>query len=369
MKLRDINVLIKPASSLCDLRCAYCFYRDEAEHRDIPSYGLMTHETACVLISRALAHTSRSCTFLFQGGEPTLSGLDFFRYFVSEVQRQNEHAIEVHYALQTNGQSIDQQWAEFFRENNFLVGISLDGTAEMHDRLRGKGSHKKAMHSIELLKKYGVEFNILTVVTAGTARSTEAMYNFFKRRGLYYQQYIPCIDAVGGESFLSADEYGKFLIRLFRFWERDAVSAHPVYIRFFDELALMLLGNRPGSCGMSGVCSLQYVIESNGDVYPCDFYCMDEYLLGNVVEDDFDAVDARRNDICFREESSHIASECRTCPYFALCRGGCRRDRDNFCDNCDNNEIRLNRLCRGYKMFFSECLQDLQALVRRSTGR
>ena len=364
MKLRDLSVLIKPASSLCDLHCAYCFYRDEAEHRGIPSCGLMTRETASVLISRALAHARRSCTFIFQGGEPTFSGLDFFRYFVSEVKRQNAGGLEIFYALQTNGQSLDREWAEFFRENRFLVGVSLDGTAEMHDRLRGKGTHKKVMRSIALLKSCGVEFNILTVVTSESVRSTEAMYNFFKRNELYFQQYIPCIDAIDGESFLSAEEYGRFLIRLFRFWERDAVSSRPVSVRYFDELVRMLLGEQPGSCGMSGVCSMQYVIESSGDVYPCDFYCMDGYRLGNILEDDFDSVDTRRKLSGFLEASA-APVECRSCPHLLLCRGGCRRDRDFS----SGKELGRNRLCEGYRLFFDECAPALRALARRIATR
>ncbi len=365
MKLRDMSVLIKPASSLCDLRCAYCFYRDEAEHRETASHGIMTRETASVLISRTLAHARRSCSFLFQGGEPTLAGLDFFRWFVEEVKRQNTAGLEIRWALQTNGQRIDREWAEFFRENRFLIGVSLDGTAEMHDRLRGEGTHKKVMRAIAALKSCGVEFNILTVVTAKTAQNTEAMYNFFRKQGLVYQQYIPCLDAVDGESFLTAEEYGRFLVRLFRLWERDMAAGRPVSIRYFDELALMLLGNRPGSCGMSGVCSLQYIVESSGDVYPCDFYCMDEYRLGNILEDDFDAIDERRTASGYLEASVPVDEECRTCPHYALCRGGCRRDRDRF----DGSPLHRNRLCEGYKLFFEECTPALRAVTRQYARR
>ena len=365
MKLQDLTVLIKPASSLCDLRCAYCFYRDEAEHREVYSNALMTRETASVLITRALAHARRSCTFLFQGGEPTLSGIDFFRFFVAEVQRQNVDRAEIYYALQTNGQSIDRVWAEFFRDNHFLIGVSLDGTAEMHDSLRGEGTHKRVMRSIALLKSCGVEFNILTVVTAKNVRNAEAMYNFFKRQGLYYQQYIPCIDSIDGNSFLNAEDYGRFLIRLFRIWERDALTVQPVSIRFFDELMYMLLGNCPGSCGMSGVCSMQYIIESSGDVYPCDFYCTDNYLLGNILDDDFDVIDTRRASSDFLEASAFIVPECRVCPYFTLCRGGCRRDRDLM----NGEGLSRNRLCEGYKLFFSECIPALQSLACRIAMR
>ncbi len=361
MKLQNLTVLIKPASSLCDLRCAYCFYRDEAEHREVFSNALMTCETASVLISRSLAHARQSCTFLFQGGEPTLSGLDFFRFFVAEVRRQNTGRLELRYALQTNGQNIDRDWAEFFRDNRFLIGVSLDGTAEMHDSLRGEGTHKRVMRAISMLKSCGVEFNILTVVTRKNARNAEAMYNFFKRQGLYYQQYIPCIDSIDGAGFLNAKDYGRFLIRLFRLWKRDAFTDHPVSVRFFDELVYMLLGNRPGSCGMSGVCSMQYVIESNGDVYPCDFYCTDKYLLGNILNDDFDVIDMRRASSGFIDASASVAPECRVCPHFALCRGGCRRDRDLM----NGEGLNRNRLCEGYKLFFSECTPELQALARR----
>jgi uncharacterized protein len=365
MILNDISVLIKPASSLCDLNCAYCFYHDEAKHRAVPAHPVMTSEISSALISRALSHAKRSCSFIFQGGEPTLAGLDYYKFFVEEVRRQNRAKLKINYSLQTNGQSIDNEWADFFRENRFLVGVSLDGTAEIHDRLRGEGTHKKALRATALLKSRNVEFNILTVVTSRTARNTEAVYNYFKRQGLYYQQYIPCIDSMDGESHLSAEEFGRFLIKLFRLWERDALSGQPVSIRYFDELALMLMGRNVLSCGMSGTCSAQYVIESDGSVYPCDFYCVDSYLLGNVLTDDFEAIDARRAESRFIESSSRAAEECRTCRYFALCRGGCRRDRDSFA----GASLGLNRHCAGYKLFFNECADDLVSLALRLAGR
>ncbi len=355
----DVSVLIKPASSLCDLNCSYCFYHDEAKHRAVFAHPVMTNDISSALISRALSHAKRSCSFIFQGGEPTLAGLDYYKFFVDEVAGQNRAKLKINYSLQTNGQSINGEWADFFRENRFLVGISLDGTAEIHDRLRGEGTHKKALRAAALLKSRNVEFNILTVVTTRTARNTEAVYNYFKRQGFYYQQYIPCIDSMGGESYLSAEEYGRFLIKLFRLWERDALSERPVSVRYFDELALMLMGRQAGSCGMSGTCSTQYVTESDGSVYPCDFYCVDSYLLGNVLTDDFSAIDARRDELRFIESSSHIADECRGCRYFALCRGGCRRDRDSFA----GAPLGLNRLCAGYKLFFTECADDLVSLA------
>lgn len=371
--MSDLNILIKPASGSCNMRCRYCFYSDEMQKRGLANYGLMRLETADTLIAKALDYSDGLCSFGFQGGEPTLRGLDFFRHFTQTVDRLKKPGKRVLYTLQTNGLALDGEWALFLKENGFLVGLSMDGDAASHDLNRvdasGKGTFNRVMKTARLLRKTGVPFNILTVVNANVARSIDSIYRFYKKNGLLYQQYIPCLDplfeARGGRPWsLTPEAYGDFLIRLFRLWYADRQRGEFVYIHYFESLLGMLAGRLPPSCGMMGVCSAQNVVEADGSVYPCDFYALDEYRLGNVTEDRFDIFDLRRRP--FLEQSQEGLAPCGTCPYGSICRGGCRRDRQY------EHGLGTNFLCPAYKKFFSYTLPFLTkeaGLLRRGGPR
>lgn len=201
--MADMNVLIKPASGLCNLQCTYCFYHDEANNRETKSYGFMTEETLEEIIKKTIESSDTGCTIAYQGGEPTLRGLEFFEKSVEFQEKYNRHGIKIHNAIQTNGTLLDEKWARFLAKNRFLVGISLDGTAFTHDRFRvngqGEGTFGKVIETIELLKKYGVSFNILTVVNALTAKKIPQIYRFFSDQGYEYLQFIPCLNPLGKE--------------------------------------------------------------------------------------------------------------------------------------------------------------------------
>lgn len=364
------HMLIKPASSLCNLRCRYCFYADVAANREVPSYGMMSLETAENLVRKALADSVGSATFAFQGGEPTLRGLDFFRDFVAFVRKYNVKDIPIAYALQTNGFTIDDEWAAFFAENKFLLGVSLDGTVRSHNRNRidanKEGTFKTVWSHLQILQTHGVEFNILTVVSADVARAIDKIYPFYMEKGLYYQQYIPCLDPLGEERgqydySLTPELYGDFLIKLFDMWAADIKRGQFVYNRFFENLVGMLKGYPPESCGMVGTCQPQLVLEADGSVYPCDFYVLDELKLGNINEDDFADFERRRNEIGFIEQSAAPDPECLQCPYAFLCRGGCRRDREPQQDE----HMSLNYFCPAFKRFYAHALPVLREIASR----
>ncbi|MEG0766985.1 MAG: radical SAM protein, partial [Clostridia bacterium] len=192
-----LQLLIKPASSLCNLKCSYCFYADEAQNRRIPCYGVMQEDTLACVIRKALAQAEDVCTFGFQGGEPTLAGLPFFEKVVALERRYNTRNLSITHTIQTNGMVLDDAWATFLAREHFLVGLSLDGYAALHDLHRvdaqGNGTHARVLEAAALLARHHVETNILTVVTAQTARAPERLYRFFERQGLRYQQYIPCL--------------------------------------------------------------------------------------------------------------------------------------------------------------------------------
>ena len=364
-----LNVLIKPVSGACNMNCTYCFYCDEMENRSQKSFGIMSEKTAESLIQKALDGTHSACTFAFQGGEPTLRGLDFFRFFCDTVRSCNIHKIPVQFALQTNGLVIDTEWAAFFAEQGFLIGLSMDGNKRIHDSMRrrrdGSGSFNNILRASQLFDNRRVEYNILTVVSASLAKNIKEVYEFYLRNNFIYQQYIPCLDPIGEKSpahewSLTPEAYGSFLKTLFDLWYRSFKREKPVSIRYFDNLVLMLLERPPESCGMLGRCTFQHVIEADGSVFPCDFYVLDSYKLGNIHTDSFEDIAKAREKIGFVEKSLHVDPECQTCKWYSLCRGGCRRDRDTF----TGKPLEKNRFCASYKVFFPYAYERLADIAR-----
>lgn len=361
----DLNLLMKPASGNCNMRCHYCFYADEMNKRNSSLNTFMSMETADNSIKKSLEYVgSGTCTFGFQGGEPTLRGLDFYKSFINIVNRYNTGSAKIHYCIQTNGLLIDEEWVSFLKENKFLVGLSLDGNSVVHNANRvdaaGNGTFNRVMKTARMLEKENVEFNILTVVTAKTAKSVDSIYNFFIKNNLLYQQYIPCLDPIfekrGSRPYsLTPDLFGDFLIKLFDRWYKDRKNGKFIYIHYFESLAGMILGYPPASCGMAGTCSIQNVIEADGTVYPCDFYCLDDYRIGNINTDSFEVFNRYR--IPFIQQSYAGLEKCVDCKYGKICHGGCRRDRQT------RQGIEGNYFCESYKRFFDYALPKMVSLL------
>lgn len=358
------ELLIKPASGSCNLRCRYCFYADEQKHRETASHGIMRDHVLEALVRKTYQNSQNQASFMFQGGEPTLAGLDFYRKLIVYEQKYNIRGIPTMHAIQTNGFLIDSEWASFFKENHFLVGLSIDGSELLHDKYRvdadGKGTHKKLMETVALLKSNEVDFNILTVVTKDIARNAKEVYRFYRENDLLYQQYIPCLNPFGNEEqeySLNTSDYALFLKEMFDCWYEDIKNGRFIYNRYFENLVGIIKGYRPESCGMIGHCMLQYVVESDGSVYPCDFYALDQYCLGNLVEDSFDRLDERAKETRFVEDSLVVDRECRECKWLNLCRGGCRRDRETD----EIGTVGLNRYCEAYKEFFEYASERLKS--------
>lgn len=371
-------LLIKPASGACNLRCRYCFYTDEMANREHAVRNFMTPEAFAVIAEKAILYEKElngaagSVSFGFQGGEPTLAGLDFYKSAVDAVKRINAQSgdpVPVFWFIQTNGMLIDGEWAAFLAKNRFLTGLSLDGVPDIHDKNRirpdGKGTHSAVLRAAAALKSAGAEFNILTVLTGETARSAAKIYNYYKKNGFVWQQYIPCVaplDGAGSPWTLGAERYGDFLCRIFDLWYDDVTSEREVYNREFENWVGILAGIEPEDCGMRGVCSPQYLIEADGSVYPCDFYALDEYRIGNILTDSFGTIEENRSRTGFIEQSEKLPEKCDACEWRHLCRGGCRRNRD---------ENGLNRFCEGYRKFFpyaADRMKRLAAAVARRRG-
>ena len=338
-----MTLMIKPASSLCNLRCRYCFYSDVSGKRNVADHGIMSEETADILVQRIFeaADENAVISISFQGGEPSVAGLPFFRGFTERFAKRPD--IHISWSLQTNGTLLDEEFVRFLKEKDFLVGISLDGYQSNHDRYRLDSSEKgvfyKVLQGLDLLKKYDVRFNVLTVVTRELAAHPKALFQFFKTHHLEYIQLIPCLpdlNRVDNEMSLTPEAYDRFFNAFFDLWVSDLKKGGTMSVSQFENIACLIQGLPPYQCGYNGSCRSGLIIESNGDAYPCDFYCLDEYRLGSLKESSFEQLLHSEKAASFLAESECRKEPCHSCPYEEMCHGGCRRQ--NVCwlkdDDC-----------------------------------
>lgn len=334
--------------------------------RCVSSYGIM--EGACV--DAMLDNVKKDLElgdgvhFIFQGGEPTLAGLDFFRDFIARASLWK--GIRVSYALQTNGILLDAEWCELLKRHNFLVGVSFDILPECHDGARvgadGKGTCTRVLEGIALLRKYGVEFNILCTLTENVARHPQAVWNQIRKLGFDYVQFTPCLGPLeGGKSpySITPERFSSFYIQLFGYWYTDFKRGVRCSIKFFDDIVNLMILGKPTACGMCGSCQLQLVVEADGSVYPCDFYCLDEYRMGNITVDSVSSLLQSLGAKSFLERNSTLPTFCQDCRYHRFCGGGCRRMRYQvYCDE-------LTSFC-GYQRFLDEHGESLSLLAAQA---
>ena len=363
-KMKHVQLMIKPASSNCNLRCSYCFYEDECKNREIHSYGFMKEEVLEAVVKKALEAAEISCTFGFQGGEPTLAGLDFFRKFISYTQQYKKLETKVSFCLQTNGTLLNEEWVAFLKEHHFLVGISLDGTKDIHDKNRrdgnGKETFQRILKNAKMLMKNGVDVNILCVLTKQSAKKITSIYTYLKKEGFYYHQYIPCLDPLGEERgqhpwSLTPDVYERALKDLFDLWFEDIRKGTMVSVREFDNWMSILKGYAPESCAQTGRCSMQNIVEANGDLFPCDFYVLDEHRIANIQDKDFQLFEGIPMEKSFFKEGMKRGTGCKECKWYPLCRGGCKRDY---------TEAGRNYFCSAYQGFFTYAIERMEWIVR-----
>ena len=348
-----LSIMIKPASSLCNLDCRYCFYHDVAENREEKNLGIMKNDTAENLIKSALQFADgETIAFAFQGGEPLIAGKEYFENFVLLVNKYNTKNSEIFYSVQTNGLLVNEEWAEFFTENKFLVGLSLDGDREANKYrvdLSGQSRFFQTLTAAKTLEKAKTEFNILSVLTGENAKRIDTIYSYLKSKGFRYLQFIPCLRPFGSQEesplYMTEEEYEYFLIHAFNAYVKDFVRGEYVSIRQFDNYVRLYLGDKAEQCGMCGHCTHQFVCEGNGNIYPCDFYCTDKWLLGNINNVSLEVMAHSEKAKDFIMESLNVPEECKKCRHFPICRaGGCKRSRE------DRN------YCASYKGFFKACL-------------
>ncbi len=376
---QGIHILAKPNGPLCNLRCEYCFYTEKEALFPEGDKFRMPDEVLDAFIQKyiALNSTAPEIPFVWQGGEPTLSGIDFFRKVVRLQNVYADHK-KIKNSLQTNGTMLTDEWCIFLKEHNFMVGISIDGPEDIHNRYRvdrgGEPTFNKVLRGLKLLQKHGVDYNVMACVAGETAYKPLEVYHFFKAEGVEFIQFFPIIERLpdsqarqcglrlAGPSSLDKEEenlqvtdwsvepekYGDFLIAVFDEWVRNDVGK--VFVMNFDWALNAWIGNASPVCIFAKQCGSSIVLEHNGDMYACDHCVYPQYKLGNILNDDpLKAVEISLQSGFGVNKETALSLWCMECEVLAACRGGCPKHRfaTTYYD-----EPGLNYLCSGYKKFF-----------------
>jgi uncharacterized protein len=362
------SILVKPASADCNLHCTYCFYHDRPTDPYLAVRGrhVMDDDTLRVLIRQGMRLMPQVATFGWQGGEPTLTGIDFFRRVVEYQQEYGRSGQSVCNGVQTNATLIDDEWAELFARYNFLLGVSLDGPRQWHDHYRttvnGSGSYDRILQNIEILRRHRAEFNILTVVNDVTGDHPTEVYSFMMEHDFRYLQFIPCVELDPETGKLTAFsvrplQFGDFMCTIFDLWYNDGQPK--VSIRLFDNLLLAYAGHGPQVCQFQEECGDYVVVEYNGDVYPCDFYVRKSLYLGNIHEQALDQMASSKMAVDFRRRKRRGDPACAECAWQHICNHGCPLMRDH------NPTGHTHYLCKAYQQIFAYADERLRELSRR----
>lgn len=369
-----MHVTAKPSSFQCNLKCDYCFYLEKESQFTHEKW--MDDSTLKEFIKQYIAASGNQVYFTWQGGEPTLAGLDFFRKVIHYQQRYAGQK-RIFNALQTNGILLNNEWCAFLKEHEFLVGISIDGPQELHDRYRrsnsGNGTFAKVIAAIERLKSYQVEFNTLTVINNVNVHYPLEVYHFLKSIGSKHMQFIelletgtPNIDFSGHSenTFRIIDfsvpptAYGKFMSTIFMQWVKNDVGE--IFIRQFESFVSRFLGNGHTSCIFQESCKDNLVVESNGDIYECDHFVYPQYKIGNINKSELKTM----NSVQLTAQKKRISAKCEQCAYKPICNGGCPKHRITKV----NNET-VSYFCEGYKILFSTMVPYMNAMVELAKNR
>lgn len=317
-------------------------------------------------------------TFGWQGGEPTLMGVEFFRKAVAFQKQYGRPGAQVANGLQTNGTRISDELAAFFAEYQFLIGVSIDGPPELHDHYRpyesGRRSHAEVLKGVKRLRAHGVEHNVLTVVNAHTVEHPRSLYRYLKELGFEYHQYIPCVEYEADGSLrpysIDGPRWGRFLLELYDEWKNDS---EPVSVRHFDALMQHALGGPPAMCSLASSCRQYFVVEHNGDVFPCDFFVNDTMRLGNVQTQRFGEMWQSPTFKQFGRMKRVLPLACQECEYLSWCRGDCPKHRVSGAHNPvaalqTAEEPPVSTLCEGWKEFFSQTIPDIERQAKARAG-
>lgn len=365
-----MHITVKPTSFQCNLKCDYCFYL--AKEEQFSYQPRMDEHTLKAFIKNYIDSAGDIVNFTWQGGEPTLAGLDYFRK-VTALQQEYSGTKKINNALQTNGLLLDDEWCLFLKKNNFLVGISIDGPEHLHNRYRitgsGRGTFDKVMNAINLLKEHQVEFNTLTVINNYNVHYPLEVYEFLKKIGSRHMQFIELLETTHPnanknhslnefsviEFSVPPVRYGNFMSEIFKSWVKKDVGN--IFIRQFESTISRVLGNGHTSCIFQEACRNNFVVEANGDVYECDHFVWPEYKLGNILSESLSSLESTQ----LTAQKQVLSRECQACMFKPLCNGGCPKHRINI-----GTGAKISYFCQGYKIMFGTMIPYLNAFVELS---
>jgi len=373
MSVEAFHVMTKPIGPICNLDCKYCFYLEKEVLYPTAEKWSMRDDVLETYIQQYIqAQTAPTITFAWQGGEPTLLGVEYFRHVV-ELQKKYADGKRIENAFQTNGVLLNDEWAEFFKENEMLIGISIDGPAELHDAYRvdkgGQPTHARVMRGIEVLRKHGVEFNTLTTVHRVNSQHPLEVYRFLKENGSGFMQFIPIVERISAQKTedglvlvsptfheeasvapwsVEPRQFGNFLSTIFDEWVRKDVGTQ--FVQLFDICLQIWAGMEPSLCVFRRQCGSAMAMEHSGDLYSCDHFVYPKNKLGNIMDSPLESMVTSLQQQRFGEEKETLLPKyCRECEVRFACNGECPKHR--FLKTPDG-EPGLNYLCAGYKHFF-----------------
>lgn len=374
------HVTVKPRGAVCNLGCKYCYFLRKEQLYTGSSLRMDLNLLEEYTRQYIQAQSIPEVTFAWQGGEPTLMGLDFFIEAVRLQQKHKKPGMRVHNTLQTNGIGLDDAWCRFFFNHNFLIGLSLDGPRDLHDAFRvdksGRPTFDKVMQGLELLRQHCVEFNILASVHAANADHAVDVYRFLRdNAGSQFIQFIPIVERDNETGFQDGDlvtdrsvtaiQYGEFLIAVFDEWVKWDVGR--VFVQTFDVSLAAWVGQRPGLCVFEETCGLALAMEHNGDLYSCDHYVEPKHKLGNILETPMVRLVGSEKQRSFGlVKKDSLPGCCWECEVRFVCNGGCPKDRIT---RAPNGEPGLNYLCDGYRAFFKHIDESMRFMAHEIRAR
>lgn len=388
-KKHGVHIMVKPVGAFCNLKCTYCFYLEKQAFYETNKLNIMSLDTLEHFIKLYIeTNDFPEVHFVWQGGEPMLAGLDFYKSVV-EIQNKYSKGKIIHNSLQSNGVLLDDEWCKFLKENNFLVGISLDGPEEVTNLHRKFANNENAFNSIikgvKLLQKYKIEYSVLACVTSSSADKPLEVYNFFKDNNIKRFQFTPVVERIANDSETSIGlnhaspdgigkenvnygvtewsvkkgQYSKFLKTIFDEWSENDVGE--IFVQNFDWALASWLGLRSNVCIFSENCGNSLIIEYNGDIYSCDHYMYPKHKLGNINSVDLDTMINSKKQLDFGCKKSEVPTKCLTCNAYFACKGECPRHRFDF--NVESGEFE-SYLCSDYYSFFYHIHPKTKAMAQ-----
>lgn len=369
-----VSVMWKTVSEACNLACDYCYYSrcgGQPKKINLIDFGMLEK---FIKEYMEFVHSSGDAAVVaWQGGEPLLAGLDFFRKVVYLQSKYAFPNMVISNSIQTNGTLITDEWAKFFKQYNFLVGVSLDGPKNIHDIRRvthnGSGSFDHVMRGVQHLNRHHVDYNVLTVLHSGNVKQGKELIEFYRTHGFHYVQFLPMME-FQAQSIqqpatyeITPQEYGDFLCEVFDEWYQEDFPT--MYERLLDSVLSVYMNRDPGYCILNKMCGQSLILEQNGDAYPCDFHIHPNWKLGNVGVDSLKDILQSERMRLFASLKPKLPEECQTCKWNSVCHGGCPRNRTQQ----DNGEAGTDYFCASYKQFYAYSENKMKKLALRLRKR